>query len=394
MSGPAATPLYRAEAAFTALDGYAAAYIHTGIDPGYEAAPPGTDGSRVTALLTGLMHCADEYLRGFSFEQALAAGREQYRRARDRMLLARQPAAAAASLALGIYENALASQARPRPAGLSTIAFLTKAGEMTLAQATAAVTANLLTDLEQYATVHGIGFGEALSGSRSAYAAQLIDHHGPFEPGTGTRRTAVLAIPPGGQPLRPVPVSAGVVISGTDAEWLLVRTQARIRDTQRTGADPFPSDLEDRRLLTTALADLHDAASQDILTRLGPSITARALDLRNGPAAAAALGYQHGITGAYPYARPHEGEEPLLAAFGETEPTTAANTPHRQRLISACVNAYARAQRHPAARPARHAMRDFPRDLPGFLPSIDPAALIRQAARQQQPGPRRPLRGL
>lgn len=253
-----------------------------------------------------------------------------------------------------------------------------------------ALAARFVADLELYAGIHQTDFTEAVSASRSSYAAGLITHGGAFEPGCDTRGTGLLPVPAGAEPYRPVPAGQGVVITCSDAEWLLVRTEARIRHMHQAGQQPSASDIADRDLLAASLADAHAATRQSVLARLEPAVTERALDLEQGPAAAAALGARHGISGAYPQARPHEGEELLMSALGETEATSAANAPHRWHLISAYVDAYQHARQHPAASPARHARRDFPRDLAEFLPGTRPSALIRQASRPPAPGRRRP----
>jgi hypothetical protein len=396
MSSPDIRPWARAEAASAALESYISAHLHAGTGPARQAGTPATSRARLTALLTGLMHCADAGAARFSFEQALAAGREQYRRYADGMLPARRPRSAAADVALASYHRALAGQAKPRSAEPATITFLARHAGTTLGEAAASLTARLLADLQLYAVLHDLSFAGALSASRSSYAAGLLRQHGPFDPGTDTRQDAALPLPAGAEPFRPLPVCAGVVISCTDAEWLLVRTEARIRDISRVSG-PRPAtaaDIEDRDRLAAVLAAVHGTSGDAILTRLEAAVAGRARDLADGPAAAAALGYQHGITGAYPYARPHEGEELLMAALGETEPASQENAPHRWALIAAYLNAYDRAQRHRSAAPALHAVRDFPRELPEFLPGIAPPALIRQAARRNPPGQRRPLRGL
>jgi hypothetical protein len=396
MSSPDIPPWARAEAASAALESYVSAHLHAGTGPVRETGTPGTGRARLTALLTGLMHCADAGPAGFSFEQALAAGREQYRRYADGVLLARRPRSAAADVALASYHRAVTGQALPGSAAPPTITFLARQAGTTLGEAAASLTARLLADLQLHAVLHDLSFAGALSASRSSYAAGLIEQHGPFDPGTDTRQDAALPLPAGAEPFRPLPASAGVVISCTDAEWLLVRTEARIRDTSRVSSPGSVSaaDIEDRDLLADVLAAVHGSSGEAILARLEPTVAERVMDLADGPAAAAALGYQHGITGAYPYARPHQGEELLMAALGETEAASAENSPHRWALVTAYLNAYDRAQRHRSASPALHAVRDFPRELPEFLPGVSPPALIRQAARRNPPGQRRPLRGL
>lgn len=186
--------------------------------------------------------------------------------------------------------------------------------------------------------------------------------------------------------------------------WLLIRTEALIRELHCHGADPgsIAGVTEDTRLLATALGD------------------ARRRGLRHGPEAAAARGRSHGISGVPAYAHGHAGEEPpyittaggrddlpwahtatggrpLMQAFGETEHTTPLNAGHRSQLIQQYSTAYYRARKHSGAAPARTASPSFPADPHQFLPSLDPAALIRQAAPQpaaQPARPGRPLSGL
>lgn len=104
---PDVTPAMRARAALAALDGYTAVHLYAGPARWYQAGIAGLDRDRVTSLLTGLRHAADDPSLNLSFEQALMAGREQYQRAGASRLLAQRPLGpAAAARALDISEKA------------------------------------------------------------------------------------------------------------------------------------------------------------------------------------------------------------------------------------------------------------------------------------------------
>jgi hypothetical protein len=152
----------------------------------------------------------------------------------------------------------------------------------------------------------------------------------------------------------------------SDAEWLLVRTAARLREMERRGIteSALPQDMDDRRALSEALAVVCGLTGSEILDRLAPQITARAEEIENGTAAAAEMGHGHGIAGIEPYCRlDMDGyDSPLMEAFGETEWTTDANAIHRLALIQAYAMAYTRARKHAGAAPARLAERGFPQE--------------------------------
>lgn len=397
MSGPPLTPRTRGTCAFQALAGYAAARVLTGLGPPRPGRTPPGAGERITSLLTGLRHSADSDTGGFRFGHALDAGRTQYRHAAERRLLARLPVSAAADLALTLHDRALAAGKPPQDRHLTALHLAAQVTGRPFGEVLEAFTAALVADLEQYCHEHRISFSQAVTASQTAYTAGLIAHGALADPGTDTRQTALLPLPAGPGQIPPVFTSQGIITSASDAEWFLIRCAARNRDSMIRPAgtwDGIRDDSRDQDLLAEALAAVHQTTATGILARLEPAIAARASELADGPDAARHLGYLHGITGTPPWARHAEGEEMLLAALGETEATSSANEPHRWDLIHAYVNAYQRARKHPAARPARAASRDFPQGPRDFLPRTGPAALIRQAARQPAPGPRRPLKGL
>jgi hypothetical protein len=397
MSGPLLTPRTRGTCAFQALAGYAAARVLTGLGPPRPGTTPSDAGERIASLLTGLRHSADSDTGGFRFGHALEAGRAQYRHASARRLPARLPVSAAADLALDLHDRALAAGKAPQDRNLTTLHLAAQVTGRPFGEVLEAFTAALVADLEQYCHENRISFSQAVSASHAAYTAGLIARGALADPGTDTRATALLPPPAGPEQIPPVFTSQGIIVSASDAEWFLVRCAARNRDSMVRPAgtrDSIRDDSRDQNQLAEALAAVHQTTAASILARLEPAIAARTAELGNGPDAARHLGSLHGIAGTPPWARHGEGEEALMAALGETEATSNANEPHRRDLIHAYVNAYQRAQKHPAARPARAASRGFPQGPREFLPRTDPAALIRQSARQPARGPRRPLHGL
>jgi hypothetical protein len=201
--------------------------------------------------------------------------------------------------------------------------------------------------------------------------------------------------------LVPVATNQGVVTSFGDAEWLLIRTTARIRDFEHRGFGTADHrDLDDRRALADALAGACGRPAGEILGQLAPQIAARVTEIERGPAAAAELGREHGRTGIQPYCDLSiDGDATaLLNAFGETEWMTSANHPYRLSLVVSYADAYKQASRHGlsgAESPARSAARDFPRQhlpSPQAGASAPPDAASQPPARQRAGPEHRPRR--
>ena len=188
----------------------------------------------------------------------------------------------------------------------------------------------------------------------------------PFQAGFDTRLVASLAPSQDGLPFQPAATHQGVVVSMPDAEWLLIRTAARLQERQGHASRTRAADLGDRRALSEALADACGLTPAEVLRRLAPRIRQRVETIEHGVANAAAMGREHGLTGAEPYCRldenGHDGR--LMRAFGETETTTDANALHRLALIQAYTSAYSRTRKDSA--PAQLAEHDFPQQPQTF----------------------------
>ena len=301
-----------------------------------------------------------------------------------------RPAAAteptAASHAIDIYERSLRAPTRRRGRAYwppDTLADLNSYSASRL-------TAGLIASLRHYADQQGVGFSAAIADGLRAYARQRLSAEGPFETGLDPAQPRATTLSPApSPPFEPVATNQGVVTSFGDAEWLLIRTTARIRDFEHRGFGTADHrDLDDRRALADALAGACGRPAGEILGQLAPQIAARVTEIERGPAAAAELGREHGRTGIQPYCDLSiDGDATaLLHALGETEWMTNANHGYRVSLVLAYADAYKQASQHgpPAAdTPARAAARDFP-SL--HLPSPDSRST--RIPRRGQPGTR------
>jgi hypothetical protein len=378
--------------------------------------PPGG----ITDLLTGLRH----FSRGhFGFGDVLERGLATYQADRSGSSPAlRRARVAAGRNAVRLYASALRQGLiQPLSPGLASdrIGRLASRWSMPSGQAAAAMAVRVTADLRHYADVRGLSFDLAAEASREAALAHKAGQGPPFDPGTDTLRRAILPVPPGGEQFTPVPTHLGIVSTGCDAQWLLIRLTALLRDRYRAGEYPEVRTAVslDTASLAGALAAPRGLTGPDITGQLEPAVSARVWELEHGTEAAAVLGRAHGISGApayaldhvagqsaviiragrpgdVPWARVAPGDRPLMQAFGETEHVTPLNADHRQQLIHAYRTAYNRAAEHRPAAPARTAALSFPRDPHEFLPSLDPSHLIRQAAAQSGSRTPRPQRGL
>ena len=114
--------------------------------------------------------------------------------------------------------------------------------------------------------------------------------------------------------------------------------------------------------------------------------------------AAAQMGRAHGLAGVPPYCPlDADGDDSrLMAAFGETEPTTRANARHRLALAGAYTDAYkvASATNGPNTNmPTEQTGRDFPHRPVGPAPPGDVAAAPDQLGHAARAQPRRYRRG-
>jgi len=388
----------RAVAALEAV----AAYAHTVPWPTSSPprrADPERDRERLSQVLCGVRHLSDQFY-GLRFHQVRDAADELYTQART--IAPDSPTGAeAAAAAIGIYELTMPAWMR-RPGGVwppDTLAeFDSYAGSRGISREAAVtlLTAGLVASLRQYADHHSLDFGSALAAGLRAHAQQCLSAYGPIDTGLapGQRLALVLTRSADAPPFEPVVTHQGVVTAPGDAEWLLVRTAARIEHGQQYGYPTGDRDLDDRRALSGVLARACSLPEADVLSTLMPQISARVTEIEHGPAEAARLGREHGQTGTEPYCDLDiDGDAgALLSTLGETEWMTDANHGYRESLVTAYADAYKLASQHglsAAGSPARAAARSFP---PLRLPSPDagtsasPGAAT-PAQAQPRPGP-------
>ena len=357
---------------------------------------PERDLERLAGMLCGIRHLTDQF-SGLRFHDVLSTANELYDWGRSiRPTVATEPTAA--SHAIDIYERSLRAPTRRRGRAYwppDTLADLNSYSASRL-------TAGLIASLRHYADQQGVGFSAAIADGLRAYARQRLSAEGPFETGLDPAQPRATTLSPAPfPPFEPVATNQGVVTSFGDAEWLLIRTTARIRDFEHRGFGTADHrDLDDRRALADALAGACGRPAGEILGQLAPQIAARVTEIERGPAAAAELGREHGRTGIQPYCDLYiDGDATaLLSAFGETEWMTSANHPYRLSLVVAYADAYKEASRHglPGAdSPARSAARDFPQQhlpSPQAGASAPPDAASQAPARQRAGPEHRPRR--
>jgi hypothetical protein len=98
----------------------------------------------------------------------------------------------------------------------------------------------------------------------------------------------------------------------------------------------FTEDIDDKPALSAVLAAACGLSISEGLDRLEPRISARPEKMQRTVEAAAQMGRAHGLAGAQPY-RPLDADgddSRLMAASGETEPTTHANAGYRVALVT------------------------------------------------------------
>jgi hypothetical protein len=214
---------------------------------------------------------------------------------------------------------------------------------------------------------------QGTSASQEAYPPQRLQAGGTFHSGRHQDHpagTVALTPAPAAPRFRPVLTHQGVVTSFRDAEWLLVRTAARIAEGKELGFHrAYPPDQDDQGALASALSESCDLPAHEILSRLAPQIATRVEQMKQGPAVAAELGRKHGATGTPPHCDLDiDGDSaPLMSALGETEWLTDANHPYRMALVVAYVEGYRDTSPHRTldARQARVAASSFPPSLTG-----------------------------
>ena len=228
---------------------------------------------------------------------------------------------------------------------------------------------------------------QATAAGERSYTEQRLGAEGPFETGLdpGHRFDTVLTPSPAAPVSGLIATHQGIITSFADAEWLLVRTVARIDyQARHAPAHPYEPDEDDLVALSRALARMCGQSAEQIIIQLTPWIKARIEEIEQGPDTAAELGREHGHTGIEPHCDLDiDGDATaLMHALGETEPMTDANAPYRLALVTAYAEAYRHASTHgPAAATSPAASR--PRASPPPWPA-------RHACRAGCPGPGRP----
>ena len=226
----------------------------------------------------------------------------------------------------------------------------------------AGITGHPITDLRHYADRQHIDFGTAMIAADQAYASQRLAAEGPFQTGLDPDQHPASALAPSPAASGLIATRQGIVTSFADAEWLLVRTAARI--DYQTGNAPASSYEPDEDDLL-ALGGMCGQSAEQIVRQLTPQIEARIAEIKRGPDTAAELGREHGQAGAEPDCDLDiDGDATaLMHALGETEPMTGANYPYRLNLVTAYAQAYRQASTQgpaAAASPARIAAEGFP----------------------------------
>jgi hypothetical protein len=387
-------------AAFDAVGGYARAEaVPSDALPPVARRSPAQDHARLARTLGALLHLADQF-EELSFGNVLRAANKQYRlQGTGYGRAATAPSARMANEAISICDRGITAPrqyhgGRWPPDTLSYLHAYASSHGLGFESAVASLTTRLLAGLRHYADHQSISFQEALAAGLRAHARQRLREEGAFQAGQDPGQLASPESPvPVSESFPPTATSQGVVISAADAEWLLTRTAARNQDRWHHWLPASRSDADDERVLAEALAAARGQATGEIFTGLAPQIAARVMQIEDGPAAAAALGSEHGRAGVPPYCEIEDDGDvsALLGALGETEPTTGANGQYRVSLVRAYAEAYQQAARHsppPAGSPARIAARDFPR--------MDPAAgtpCFPGPGRPAQATPQAPRRG-
>jgi hypothetical protein len=405
VTGESITNGQRAVAALEAITAYAQARDQPGNDTPRDEIhhEPGPDLDGLSRVLCALRHHADR-VSGHRFDDMLNAARQNYQRHRAADARPVSPAqVTAVRRALEVHDQATGSPKQYRnsfwpPDTLAEVRQYASTRGLSVEAATGRLAGALITDLQHYADDHGVDFDRALAASSRAYTEQRLREEGPFPAGCDTRQSAVLVSSPATSPFQPIATRQGVVTSIYDAEWLLVRTAARLHDAKHRGfaESDTPDDVNDKLALSDALAAMCGLTGSEILGRLAPQIMARADEMERAVAAAAEMGRTHGIAGARSYC-PFglDGDySPLMEAFGETEWKTDANAGYRFALVDAYATAYARAGRHSGAAAVQIVGRDFPQTSGGSFSQGNAASAASPSEITARAESRRPRKGL
>lgn len=364
-----------AVAAFEAIAGYARERLLPGTaDGGKGRRERAQDHDRLSGMLCALQHLTGTYAE-ISFRGVLEDSTREYHRQRaeypPRSLAA---GARAATRAIDACYRAINAPAQVRDsawppdalADLRNYAAWTGQG---LPAAIAGITGQLITDLWHHADRQHIDISTAMTAAYQAYAGQRLAAEGPFRTGLDPAQhpASAVALSPAAPASGLIATRQGIITSLADAEWLLVRTAARIGcQARHAPASRFEPDQDDLLALSRALGGLRGQPAGQIVSQLTERIEARIAEIEQGPDTAAELGREHGQAGTGPYCDLDiDGDAAaLMRELGETEPMTGANYPYRLNLVTAYAQAYRQASTQgpaAAASPARIAAQGFPR---------------------------------
>ena len=390
-----------AVAAFEAAAGYAQERLRPWTaDAGEGGREPAQDHDRLSGMLCALRHLTDKYAE-ISFRSVLEDSNREYRRQRAGPRRTHAAGAAAAARAIDVCHRSISTPAQFRDsawppdslAGLREYAAWAGQG---FPAAIGSITGQLITDLRHYADRQHIDFGTAMTAADQAYASQRLAAEGPFQTGLDPDQHPASALAPSPAPASGlIATRQGIVTSFADAEWLLVRTAARIDyQTRHAPASSYEPDEDDLLALSRALGGMCGQSAEQIVRQLTPQIEARIAEIERGPDTAAELGREHGQAGTEPYCDLDiDGDATaLMHALGETEPMTGANYPYRLNLVTAYAQAYRQASTQgpaAAASPARIAAEGFPHH-PGrpATPAGPPVPDLAARRAQTRPGSR------
>jgi len=366
------------------------------------------DHQRLSGMLCALRHLADK-VPEVSFDGVLEDGNREYLRQRaDHSLRTLAAGTAAAARAIDACHRSVNAPEHFRgsawlPGAFADLREYAWAGQGFPA-AISSITGQLITDLWHYADRQHIDIGSVMAAAGQAYAGQRLAAEGPFQTGVdpGQRPATVLTPSPAAPPSGLIATHQGIITSFADAEWLLVRTAARIGyQARHAPAFPYQPDQDDLVALSRVLAGMCGQSAGQVVTQLTPSIEVRIADIERGPDTAAELGREHGHAGIEPHCDLDiDGDATaLMHTLGETEPMTDANAPYRLALVTAYAEAYRQASTQgptAAASPAHIAAQGFPRHPgPPATPAgpADPDQPARQAGARPGSWPRhRPAR--
>jgi hypothetical protein len=398
-----------AVAAFEAIAGYARERLRPWTADGRESGrEPAQDHDRLSGMLCALRHLTDKYAE-VSFRSVLDDSNHEYRRQRADPHRTLAAGAAAAARAIDACHRSINAPQQFRdsawpPDALANLREYAAWAGQGFPAAIGNITGQLITDLWHYADQQHIDIGTAMTAADQAYASQRLAAEGPFQTGLdlGQHPASALTPSPAAPASRLIATRQGIITSIADAEWLLVRTAARI-DYQARHApiSSYKPDEDDLLALSRALGGMCGQSARQIVSQLTPRIEARIAEIERGPQTAAELGRAHGQASTEPYCDLDiDGDATaLMHALGETEPMTGANHPHRLALVTAYAHAHRQAStpgQAAAASPARVAAEGFPHHpgrpaTPAGPTAPDPAAHRAQARPGSRPrhGPTR-----